>query len=84
MDIQLNLSAAYRFGLIRPMTSYNLLTIEFHQWHALWRDLRTAKSFAEVCGYLLKPPGWRPGGRGETTEELRRQADGPGAATATA
>jgi hypothetical protein len=35
--------------------------IEFHQWRALWRDLRTARSFADLaCGYLLKPPGWRP------------------------
>jgi hypothetical protein len=56
------------------MTSYNLLTIEFHQWQALWRDLRTARSVGEVFGYLLKPPGWRPDGRGETTEDLRREA----------
>ena len=68
-----------RFGLVRPMTSYNLLTIEFHQWRALWRDLRSARSFSEACGYLFKPPGWRPGGRGETTEDLRREAEPRGA-----
>jgi hypothetical protein len=56
------------------MTSYNLLPIEFHQWHALWRDLRTARSAGELFGYLLKPPGWRPDGAGETTEDLRREA----------
>jgi sterol desaturase/sphingolipid hydroxylase (fatty acid hydroxylase superfamily) len=72
-----------RFGLVRPMTSYNLLTIEFHQWQALWRDLRSADSWSEACGYLLKPPGWRPDGRGETTEDLRRQAAPCGATTAT-
>jgi hypothetical protein len=49
-----------RFGLVRPMTGYNLLAIEFHQWQGLWRDLRTASSFAQACGYLLRPPGWRP------------------------
>jgi hypothetical protein len=25
-------------------------------------------------GYLVKPPGWRPDGPGETTEELRQRA----------
>jgi sterol desaturase/sphingolipid hydroxylase (fatty acid hydroxylase superfamily) len=70
-----------RFGLVRPMTGYNLLKIEFHQWQALWHDLRTARSFGDACGYLLKPPGWRPGGLGETTEDLRRGGKGPRAAT---
>ncbi|NML47284.1 sterol desaturase family protein [Ramlibacter sp. G-1-2-2] len=63
-----------KYGLVEPITGYNLLTIEFHQWVGLWRDLRTARSFGEACGYLLKPPGWRPGGEGRTTEDLRREA----------
>jgi sterol desaturase/sphingolipid hydroxylase (fatty acid hydroxylase superfamily) len=63
-----------RFGLVRPMTTYNLLTVEFSHWRALWRDLLTARSLGEVCGYLVKPPGWRPDDRGETTEELRHRA----------
>jgi len=61
-----------RFGLVRPMTSYNLLVVEFDQWRALWRDVRSARSMREAWGYLFKPPGWRPDGRGETTEDLRR------------
>ncbi|HEY9067200.1 MAG TPA: sterol desaturase family protein, partial [Burkholderiaceae bacterium] len=64
-----------RFGLVKPMTSYNLLVVEFDQWRALWRDLRSAGSLREAWGYLIKPPGWRPDGRGETTEDLRRGAE---------
>ncbi|WCM24307.1 sterol desaturase family protein [Paraburkholderia bryophila] len=63
-----------RYGLVHPVTTYNLLTIEFDHWRALWRDLKTARSPGEVCGYLFKPPGWRPDGDGATTEELRRRA----------
>ncbi|HET9644446.1 MAG TPA: sterol desaturase family protein [Burkholderiaceae bacterium] len=63
-----------RYGLIKPVTTNNLLTIEFGQWRALWRDLRSARSPREGCGYLFKPPGWRPDGQGETTEDLRRRA----------
>ena len=29
------------------------------------------RSARDVVGYLLRPPGWRPDGRGETTEDLR-------------
>ena len=64
-----------RFGLVRPMTTYNLLTIEFDHWRALWRDLLAARSLREVYGYVAKPPGWRPNNEGETTEDLRRRAD---------
>ena len=64
-----------RYGLVRPMRTYNLLVIEFAHWHALWHDLKTARSASEVLGYLFRPPGWRPDGHGETTEDLRRRAE---------
>jgi sterol desaturase/sphingolipid hydroxylase (fatty acid hydroxylase superfamily) len=70
-----------RYGLVKPQTSYNLLVIEFDQWRALWRDLRGAGSFGEVCAYLAMPPGWRPDGQGETTEDLRRRAAGASGST---
>lgn len=63
-----------RYGLVHPMRTYNLLTIEFAHWRALWRDIKSARSAGEVFGYLSRPPGWRPGGNGETTEDLRRRA----------
>lgn len=63
-----------RFGLVRPMTSYNLLTVEFDHWRALWRDLVAARSIREALGYAIRPPGWRPDCKGETTEDLRRRA----------
>lgn len=63
-----------RYGLVHPMRTYNLLTIEFAHWRALWQDLKTARSAGHVFGYLLRPPGWRPDGNGETTEDLRRRA----------
>lgn len=63
-----------RFGLVRPVKTYNLFAIEFDHWRALWRDLTHARSIGEVAGYLFKPPGWRPGGDGDTTEDLRRRA----------
>ncbi len=64
-----------RFGLVEPIATHDLLTIEFGHWRALWRDLRSSRSVREMCGYLIKPPGWRPNGEGETTEDLRFRAN---------
>jgi len=63
-----------RFGLVQPMMTHNLLTIEFEHWRAFLRDLLSARSIGEACGYAINPPGWRPGNNGETTEDLRRRA----------
>jgi sterol desaturase/sphingolipid hydroxylase (fatty acid hydroxylase superfamily) len=63
-----------RYGLVKPMTSYNPLRIEFTQWALLIRDVVTAKSVRAALGYVVMPPGWQPGGQGETTADLRRSA----------
>jgi hypothetical protein len=63
-----------RYGLVKPITSYNLLVIEFDQWLGLGRDLRHSRSVREALSFLLKPPGWRPDGLGDTTQDLRRRA----------
>jgi sterol desaturase/sphingolipid hydroxylase (fatty acid hydroxylase superfamily) len=63
-----------RYGLVKPMTSYNPLRVEFDQWLRLARDLGQARSLRAVLGTLLMPPGWKAAGEGETTEDLRRRA----------
>jgi sterol desaturase/sphingolipid hydroxylase (fatty acid hydroxylase superfamily) len=63
-----------RFGLVKPLTSRNPIVIAFHEWVALGRDLLSARSLREVFFYLFGPPGWRPDGKGLTTEALRRAA----------
>ncbi len=60
-----------RYGLVKPMTSYNPLVVEFSQWAGLLRDLASARSPRAVLGHLFMPPGWSPDGKGTTTEELR-------------
>ena len=50
----------------RQIDTLNPLKIAFAEWAAMLRDLRQSRSFSEVAGYLLGPPGWRPGGTGPT------------------
>ncbi|MGH8820788.1 MAG: sterol desaturase family protein [Rhodoferax sp.] len=63
-----------RYGLVTPVVGHNLLRIEFAQWQSLLRDLRAARSSRAVCGHLVRPPGWRAQGPGDTTEDLRARA----------
>jgi len=61
------------YGLTKNIDSYNPLVIAFHEWRDLFRDLRSAKSFREVWGYLFKAPGWSPDGSRKTSEQLRHE-----------
>lgn len=63
-----------RYGLVHPLNSYNPLRVEFSQWLLLGRDLVGARSLRAALGYLFMPPGWRPDGPGETTEDRRARA----------
>lgn len=66
-----------RYGLVEPLITNNPIRIAFHQFGPLLRDLAGARTAREVVGYLFAPPGWRPDGAGETTEDLRRRAASP-------
>jgi len=49
-----------RYGLVKPITSYNPLRVEFTQWIELARDMRKARSLKHVLGFLFMPPAWQP------------------------
>jgi len=62
------------FGLTKNITTYNPIRIAFHEYAAIWRDVRTAKSAREVYGYVLGPPGWPHSvavGRDAPAQEMR-------------
>ncbi len=49
-----------RYGLTRPLTTYNPLKIALHEWLAIIRDVRRARGVRETLQYLFRPPGWLP------------------------
>ena len=48
-----------RYGLVKPLDSYNPIRIAFHEWLAMANDLYTAASWRERARYAFGPPGWR-------------------------
>jgi sterol desaturase/sphingolipid hydroxylase (fatty acid hydroxylase superfamily) len=63
-----------RYGLVKPLLSNNPFVINFYEWRALARDVWQARSWRERIFYIFGPPGWRPDGKGLTTQDLRREA----------
>jgi sterol desaturase/sphingolipid hydroxylase (fatty acid hydroxylase superfamily) len=48
------------YGLTKIIGTYNLWTIAFHEWAALGRDVRRARTLRHRLGHLLRGPGWDP------------------------
>jgi sterol desaturase/sphingolipid hydroxylase (fatty acid hydroxylase superfamily) len=67
---------APRYGLVKQIHSNHPFVIAFHEWMSIGRDLAQARSWREAAGYLFAAPGWRPGGSGVTTANLRRNTGG--------
>jgi sterol desaturase/sphingolipid hydroxylase (fatty acid hydroxylase superfamily) len=61
------------YGLVKPLRTRNVFTMEFFQWADLYRDMRHAPNLQSALALLVMPPGWSPHGPGLTTEALRMQ-----------
>lgn len=48
------------YGLTKNVSSHGVLHINFHEWRAMLRDARGARSWGEALAYLWRRPGWRP------------------------
>jgi len=62
------------YGLTKNIDSFNPVTIAFHEWRDLFRDVWQAKTWRGRIGYLIAPPGWREDGTGVTSSVLRAAA----------
>jgi sterol desaturase/sphingolipid hydroxylase (fatty acid hydroxylase superfamily) len=64
------------YGLTKPVTTHNLVTLQYGDYAALWADVRRARSWRERLGYLFRPPGWAPEGETPTASaSLTPRAD---------
>jgi len=43
------------FGTFRPFR------VAFHEYQAMWRDVRRARDWHERAGYVFGGPAWKPG-----------------------
>jgi len=62
------------YGLTANINSFNPITIAFHEWIAIFKDVLTSKtSFTNKVKYFIKPPGWKHDGTGILSNDLRQE-----------
>jgi sterol desaturase/sphingolipid hydroxylase (fatty acid hydroxylase superfamily) len=60
------------YGLTTNLSTYNPITIAFHEWIAIARDVRRARSVGDAFMYVFGPPGWSPDGSTLTARQLQK------------
>ncbi|EEA93596.1 MULTISPECIES: sterol desaturase family protein [unclassified Pseudovibrio] len=60
-----------RYGIGKNLETNNLLIVAFHEWIAMVKDLKTARSLKDVYGYMFRTPGWTPDGSRMTTKKAK-------------
>jgi sterol desaturase/sphingolipid hydroxylase (fatty acid hydroxylase superfamily) len=50
-----------RYGLTKNLTTFNPVHVAFHEYRAMWGDVRRATSWRERVGVVFHGPGWAPG-----------------------
>jgi len=59
------------YGLTKNIRTFNPWKIAFHEFAAIRRDVRRARDWREVLGYVFAPPGWSPDGSTLTSSQMR-------------
>ncbi|MEZ4367371.1 MAG: sterol desaturase family protein [Kofleriaceae bacterium] len=66
-----------RYGLTTDLTSQRPLTVAFHEFAAIGRDLARAPSLRAALAYVFGPPGWSADGPSQTARAIREAARAP-------
>jgi sterol desaturase/sphingolipid hydroxylase (fatty acid hydroxylase superfamily) len=53
-------SERVRYGLTKQLTTFHPVRVAFHEYIALWHDLRAASDWRTRTNLLFRGPGWRP------------------------
>ena len=61
------------YGLTANVNSYNPVTMVFHEWKAIFKDVVKTKGLKNKLGYVFGPPGWSHDGSTKTASQLRKE-----------
>src|SRR5215218_5531191 len=49
-----------RYGLTKNIDTFSPPKVAFHEWTAVWHDVKNAEGWRERLGYAFGGPAWRP------------------------
>jgi sterol desaturase/sphingolipid hydroxylase (fatty acid hydroxylase superfamily) len=53
-----------RYGLTKNIGTFNPVRVNFHEYTAIWRDLRQSRRWRDRAGFMFRGPGWQPSSSG--------------------
>lgn len=59
------------YGLTVPVTTYNVIRLQYGPFVALLRDVHAAPRWRDKLGFVFMPPGWHPGEKRAEAEQPR-------------
>lgn len=63
-----------KYGLTKNITTNHPLTLVFHEWKSIFKDIRKKDcSFKDKLTYVFGPPGWSHDGSTKTSAQLRAE-----------
>lgn len=62
------------YGITKNLETFKLRTIAFHEWRALWNDVKRAPSWRTKLAYVFAPPGYSHDGSTMTARQMQAQA----------
>ncbi len=48
------------YGLTKQVDTFNIVTLQFHEYASIIADVRGATRWRDRLGYIFGPPGWQP------------------------
>ena len=52
-----------RYGLTTQLRTFRPMRVAFHEYIAMWHDIKRAPRFRDKLGVVFRGPGWTPPGR---------------------
>jgi sterol desaturase/sphingolipid hydroxylase (fatty acid hydroxylase superfamily) len=65
-----------RYGLTKDIGTFNPVRVAFHEYLAMWHDVRAAAGLRDKLGVVFRGPGWRPPEAPERLDVRLAAADG--------
>ena len=62
-----------KFGLYEKTLDNHPVNVIFHEWVAIFKDVKRTKGFKNKWNYIVRPPGWSHDGSTLTSKQLRDQ-----------
>jgi sterol desaturase/sphingolipid hydroxylase (fatty acid hydroxylase superfamily) len=63
------------YGLVTPPPSSAPHQVVFHEWKAMWKDVKKAPTLRDKLMYMFAPPGWSHDGSKKTSKQIRKELE---------